>query len=166
MLPVLFRRYYWTIPPFKGKQPGLPILIGSQIKRTVLIGVFYPSDSIQQEPAISRIGSLPAGQDKPYGTLIIGRQHVYLRIQSPAGFPQGLFPVFFNAPLASERTFTDAESRETTVIRLFFICSSWSAWKTHSSTLFFARRLILTQTVCQGPKISGRARHLQPFSQI
>jgi hypothetical protein len=50
-----------------------------------------------------------------------------VRIQSATALPQRLVPVFFNAPVASGCTFTDVESRETTVIRLFVICSSWRA---------------------------------------
>jgi hypothetical protein len=69
---------------------------------------------------------------------------MYLRVQPATGLPQGLFSVFFNAPAASEWTFTELESSETTLIRLFAICSSWSALNIRSSTPFFAQRLILT----------------------
>jgi hypothetical protein len=52
------------IPPFKRRQPGLPVLISpihEQIKRIVLIRLFYPPDGVQQEPALVGIGSLSAG---------------------------------------------------------------------------------------------------------
>jgi hypothetical protein len=48
---------------------------------------------------------------------------MYLRIQASAGLPQSLFAVFFSAPVPSGCTLAGLESRETTVIRLFVICS-------------------------------------------
>jgi hypothetical protein len=56
-----------------------------------------------------KAGRRSPGQEKPYGAPIVSRHHMRLRIQPAAGLPQSPPSVFFNAPAASGRAFTEIQ---------------------------------------------------------
>src|ERR1700722_739589 len=108
----------------------------------MLVKVNRGSQLFQQGPSFRRIMRVAGRQGERYDRSSIRGNQMNLGIPSATGFPNGLWPVFFKAPVPSGCTFTDVESSEKASMLMRTICSSWSCSNTRSNTPFLAHRFI------------------------